>query len=166
MQVSSFLGAMASCRKLDSILLVSPATILDHWLRELNIWAPGLRRILVHKSGELDGFSRDVSTSMLKKLDRWLWKTRSEYYNESLGGDDSDDEDSFCGTGYIVITSYENVRRNVDVWAAHSWSYVVIDEGQRIKNPDADVTLACKRLRTAHRLLISGVSTNCIVELG
>ena len=33
----------------------------------------------------------------------------------------------------------------------------VLDEGQRIRNPDADTTMACKAcLRTAHRLVISG----------
>ena len=27
------------------------------------------------------------------------------------------------------------------------WAYAVLDEGHKIKNPDAEVTLACKRLR-------------------
>ena len=45
-QVSSFLGSMASNRLLDSVLIVSPATMLSHWLKELAVWAPGLRRIL------------------------------------------------------------------------------------------------------------------------
>lgn len=83
--------------------------MLDHWLRELTIWAPGLRRILAHKSGEsYDGFSRDVSSSMLKKLDKWLANARSQYYNEPLPpGDgessgDEEDDDTYCGNGYIV----------------------------------------------------------------
>lgn len=101
---------MILSRKLDSILLVSPATMLDHWLRELSIWAPGLRRILIHKSAEYgDGFSREVSTALLKKLDKWLTRARSEFFNEPLprGDDDSfytsdDEEDTFCGNGYVV----------------------------------------------------------------
>jgi hypothetical protein len=84
--------------------------MLDHWLRELSIWAPGLRRILVHKSAEnSDGFSREVSNVLLKKLDKWLKRARSEFYNEPLprGDDDSmdstdDEEDTFCGNGYVV----------------------------------------------------------------
>jgi len=172
-QVASFLGAMTLSRKLDCILLISPATMLDHWLRELTIWAPGLRRILVHKSGEsYDGFSRDVSSSLLKKLDKWLANARSQYYNEPLpSGDgessaDEEDDDTFCGNGYIIVTTYENIRKNVDIWVNHHWSYVVIDEGQRIKNPNADVTLACKRLRTPHRVLVTATPiSNNLVEL-
>jgi DNA excision repair protein ERCC-6 len=62
----------------------------------------------------------------------------------------------FCGTGYAIVTTYENVRRHIDVYAAHQWSYMVLDEAQKIRNPDADVTLACKRIRTFHRLAMSG----------
>lgn len=64
--------------------------------------------------------------------------------------------DAFCGTGYAIVTTYESIRRSPDVWINHDWSYVVLDEGQKIRNPDADVTLACKRLRTPNRLLMSG----------
>ena len=62
----------------------------------------------------------------------------------------------FCGTGYVFVTTFENIRRNIDLYVSHRWDYVVLDEGQKIRNPDADVTLACKRLRTSHRLLLSG----------
>lgn len=65
-----------------------------------------------------------------------------------------------------VITTYENLRKNVDIWSKHHWGMVVIDEGQKIKNPDADVTLACKRIRTPHRLLVTATPiSNDLVEL-
>ena len=77
---------MAANRNLRSILIVSPATILTHWLSELEIWAPGLRRILCHKSGEqqrgLDNtnyqHSRNISRRLLKRLDRWLDECRAD----------------------------------------------------------------------------------------
>jgi len=89
---------MAACRKLDSVLIICPATMLDHWLRELSVWAPGLRRIMIHKSGENDGFSRSVSHAMLNSLAKWLKQARSEFRHEPLGDDDKEDEDTFCGT--------------------------------------------------------------------
>jgi DNA excision repair protein ERCC-6 len=58
------------------------------------------------------------------------------------------DPDTFCGTGYVVVTTYESIRRNDDIWTRHAWSYVVMDEGQKIRNPDADITLACKVSRS------------------
>jgi len=157
-QVASFLGSMASNRLLDSVLIIAPATMLSHWLRELAVWAPGLRRILVHRSGESDGISRVVSKAMLRSLRRWLKNARADRVNEPIDDDDYNNskEHSFCGTGYVIVTTYESIRRSPDEYINHNWSYVVMDEGQKIRNPDADVTLACKRLRTPHRLLLSG----------
>ncbi|KAI2497754.1 hypothetical protein MHU86_16749 [Fragilaria crotonensis] len=157
-QVCSFLGCMAASRLLKSVLIVCPATMLRHWLQELAVWAPGLRRILVHKSGETDGASRILSGSLLKSMNQWLKNARADRLYEPIDEQDfiENDEDSFVGTGYTFVTSYENLRRFPDLWTSHRWSYVVLDEGQKIRNPDSDITLVCKRLRTPHRLLLSG----------
>ena len=157
-QVASFVGAMAANRYLDSVLIIAPATMLSHWLSELAVWAPGLRRIMVHRSGESDGVSRVVSKGMLRSLQKWLKRARADRVNEAIDEKDFDEQgaDAFCGTGYVIVTTYESIRRSPDVWINHEWSYVVLDEGQKIRNPDADVTLACKRLRTPNRLLMSG----------
>ena len=46
------------------------------------------------------------------------------------------------------------------------WSYAVLDEGHKIRNPDADITQAVKSLDTPHRLLLSGSPIqNKLVEL-
>ena len=37
------------------------------------------------------------------------------------------------------------------VLLCHRWGYAVLDEGHRIRNPDADVTLMAKQLQTVHR---------------
>lgn len=158
-QVCSYLGAMALSRKLRSILIIAPATMLMHWVNELKIWAPGLRRILIHKSVERPGDPKRVVTkNLLIKLDKWLTQARADRVNEAIDKRDLEEngDDSFCGTGYVVITTFENIRRSSDIWVGHKWSYVVLDEGQKIRNPDAEVTIACKRLRTPHRLLLSG----------
>ncbi|KIY91715.1 DNA excision repair protein ERCC-6 [Monoraphidium neglectum] len=36
------------------------------------------------------------------------------------------------------------------------WGVAVLDEGHKIRNPDADITLAAKQLQTVHRLVLSG----------
>lgn len=157
-QVCAFLGVLAASRKLRSAVIVAPATMLQHWLSELRLWAPGLRRILVHTSGENDGSSRAISPELLVALAKWLKRARSDRLNEAIDTQDWEtmEPHSFCGTGYCIVTTYENLRRNVDVYVDHPWSYVVLDEAQKIRNPDADITLACKRLRTPHRLAMSG----------
>ena len=156
-QLCSFLGCMASSRKLRSVLIIAPATMLSHWLQELGKWAPGLRRVLIHKSGN-DAERRDISRQLLQNLDKWLKRARKDRINECIDEKDLKDNEphSFCGTGYCIVTTYENIRRHPDTYCDHSWSYVVMDEGQKIRNPDAEVTLTCKRLRTPNRLLLSG----------
>jgi DNA excision repair protein ERCC-6 len=157
-QVASFLGLLGASRKLKSVLVIAPATMLQHWLNELAIWAPGLRRVLIHPSGEVDGLSRTVSANLLNNLATWLRQARKDRVNEAIDDEDWETAEphSFCGTGYVVVTTYENIRRNPEIWTRHDWSYSVLDEAQKIRNPDADVTLACKRLRTPHRLALSG----------
>mmetsp|Transcript_4359 Transcript_4359/g.10213 ORF Transcript_4359/g.10213 Transcript_4359/m.10213 type:complete len:1276 (+) Transcript_4359:56-3883(+) len=159
-QISAFLGSMAASRKLKSVLIISPATMLQHWLKELSIWAPGIRRILIHQSGEgaYGGDKRNISDAVLRRTHQWLKDSRRTRLFEAIDEDDyeSRDPSSFCGTAYAFLTTYENVRRNSHVWTNHRWSYVVMDEAQKIRNPDADITLVCKRLRTPHRLALSG----------
>ena len=104
------------------------------------MWAPGLRRILIHTSGgEVEGVTRNISTQLLRKLAKWLDQARSDRVNEPI--DDHDwaalEPHTFCGTGYAVVTTYENLRRNADVYTSHNFSYVLLDEAQKIKNPDA-----------------------------
>ena len=137
---------MVPSRKVKSVLIISPATMLQHWLKELAKWAPGLRRILIHQSGEVDGRSRTVTSHMFRSMDKWLKNSRSNRVYEAIDEEDlaTRDPASFCGTGYVFVTTFENIRRSPDIWTNHSWSYVIMDEAQKIRNPDADVTLACK----------------------
>jgi DNA excision repair protein ERCC-6 len=36
------------------------------------------------------------------------------------------------------------------------WGYAILDEGHKIRNPDADITLVAKQLQTVHRIIMSG----------
>jgi superfamily II DNA or RNA helicase len=49
----------------------------------------------------------------------------------------------------VIITSYEQLRKHADDLLDVNWGYVVLDEGHKIRNPDADITLLCKQVRTA-----------------
>lgn len=56
----------------------------------------------------------------------------------------------------VLITSYTGVRLHLDALLRHSWKYVILDEGHKIRNPDAQITLAVKNFHTPHRLILSG----------
>ncbi|XP_069836925.1 DNA excision repair protein ERCC-6 [Dendropsophus ebraccatus] len=56
----------------------------------------------------------------------------------------------------ILITSYSNVRLLQEELLKYHWHYVILDEGHKIRNPNAAVTMACKQFRTPHRIILSG----------
>ncbi|XP_026542996.1 DNA excision repair protein ERCC-6 [Notechis scutatus] len=56
----------------------------------------------------------------------------------------------------ILITSYSYIRLLQDNLQRYNWHYVILDEGHKIRNPKAAVTLACKQFSTPHRIILSG----------
>ncbi|XP_072292324.1 DNA excision repair protein ERCC-6 isoform X2 [Eucyclogobius newberryi] len=56
----------------------------------------------------------------------------------------------------ILITSYSAVRTMQDILQRYDWHYIILDEGHKIRNPNAGVTVACKQFRTPHRFILSG----------
>lgn len=56
----------------------------------------------------------------------------------------------------IILTTYGVVRNDLEDLKGYLWQYVVLDESQAIKNPDAQVTKAVKQLRAVNRVILSG----------
>ena len=53
-----------------------------------------------------------------------------------------------CEGDGVLVTTYTGIRLSQDVLLRHKWDYVVLDEGHKIRNPDAEITLACKQVPT------------------
>ncbi|CAM9176674.1 unnamed protein product [Choristocarpus tenellus] len=132
-QVSAYLGALSSSGLLESALIVAPATVLSHWMAELHSWAPELRVVILHRCSP--AFSAAcTSTGKVRTMVRKVL--------------------SFHGV--VLITSYNGLKSLKTMLVPHNWDYCVLDEGQVIRNPDAEVTLVCKQIRTVHRLVLTG----------
>ena len=56
----------------------------------------------------------------------------------------------------LIITSYGNMRNDITHLQNHVFHYVVLDESQAIKNPEALVTKAALLLKAKNRLILSG----------
>lgn len=68
--------------------------------------------------------------------------------------------------GGVLITTYESVRINDELLLRCPWEYIVMDEGHKVRNPDAEITISCKRFQTPHRLILSGAPIqNNLTEL-
>ncbi|XP_057320507.1 DNA excision repair protein ERCC-6-like [Microplitis mediator] len=59
-------------------------------------------------------------------------------------------------TGGVLLTSYSGVLNHADLLVPYKWHYVVLDEGHKIRNPQAKVTKVVKKFCTPHRLLLTG----------
>lgn len=67
----------------------------------------------------------------------------------------------------IIITNYESVLKYKGILSELKWHYIVLDEGHKIRNPEAKITIAIKQFRsTSHRLMLTGSPMqNNLVEL-
>ena len=59
----------------------------------------------------------------------------------------------------IVVTSYALLRMDRYDLEKHDFQYIILDEAQNIKNPDAATTKSAKALRSDHRLCLTGTPT-------
>ena len=56
----------------------------------------------------------------------------------------------------LVLTSYALLVRDAEIFAAHAFHSVILDEAQAIKNPRAKAADVARRLDTRHRLCLTG----------
>ncbi|CAF3418965.1 unnamed protein product [Rotaria socialis] len=116
-----------SHRGLGPVLIVCPSTLLHQWVHEFHQWWPEFRVAVLHESGSFQG----------KKGDRLIHKMGT-----TAAG--------------ILVTSYANILIHYNTLLSYTWHYFILDEGHKIRNPDAQITTACKSFRTPHRLILSG----------
>lgn len=56
----------------------------------------------------------------------------------------------------LVITSYALLRRDVERYHVHEFAVVILDEAQHIKNHSTQNARSAKKLRSVHRLVLTG----------
>lgn len=118
------------------ILLVCPATVVQQWLCEFHRWYPPLRCVTV------SGKQRSERRRLVKRL---------------------------AARNVVLLVSYETVRTDVvcvfflcirstplnfflcstqTFMVNFPFQYIVLDEGQKIRNPEAGITMAVKKVYT------------------
>lgn len=59
---------------------------------------------------------------------------------------------TFASNG-VLITTYSTLLNHDRDLISKNWHYIVLDEGHKIRNPDAKITIVTKCFRTPHRVI-------------
>ena len=130
-----------------SFLIVCPATVLQHWVREMNKWEPTMRIAVLHNVSK--------TGSQLQRLDDRARETVIRHLKRSNKS-----------RALTILTTYEGLRKHKECVLSIEWTGVCLDEGQKIRNPQAEVTRIAKLLPTFHRIILSGTPIqNTLKEL-
>lgn len=170
-QVISFISGLHYSGLLDKpVLVVVPATVLNQWVNEFHRWWPPLRCIILHSIGS--GMSGKVQKSSEEQLEEYLEKLSPVEGKKRFGGIGSTNKraveliDRVFTSGHVIITTYVGLRIYSRQLLPRQWGYVVLDEGHKIRNPDLDISLTCKQLKTHNRIILSGTPIqNNLIEL-
>ncbi|XP_044493848.1 protein CHROMATIN REMODELING 8-like [Mangifera indica] len=155
-QVLSFLGALHFSGMYKPSIVVCPVTLLQQWKREAQKWYPSFRVEILHDSAQDPGNrskSSDSDYDSEGSLDgdyeeKWSSKNTKKWdflINRVLRSESG-----------LLITTYEQLRLLGEKLLDIEWGYAVLDEGHRIRNPNAEITLVCKQLQTVHRVIVTG----------
>ncbi|PHH86728.1 hypothetical protein CDD83_9824 [Cordyceps sp. RAO-2017] len=157
-QVIAFIAALHCSKKLKRpVIVVAPATLLRQWVSEFHNWWPPLRVAILHSSGsgmlnprleDDDDLERhrpvgNKSLSAAKRIVRGVVEK-----------------------GHVLVTTYTGLQTYAAELLPVEWEYAVLDEGHKIRNPNAEMTVTCKELNTPNRVILSGTPVqNNLTEL-
>ncbi|KAK9470228.1 SNF2 family N-terminal domain-containing protein, partial [Dipodascopsis tothii] len=152
-QVISFVAGLHFSRMLTKpVLVVCPATVMKQWVNEFHRWWPPLRTVILHSSGSMRATAADSD-------DDGGSGTPAQRNAAALLA-------RVVAKGHVVVTTYAGLHTYREHLLPVEWGYCVLDEGHKIRNPDANISLTCKQLRTPNRIILSGTPLqNNLTEL-
>lgn len=95
-------------------------------------------------------------TSLIFNWESELKKFAPELNFHIFYGLDRTFDDDHFNEYDIIITSYGIVRNDIERLMKFEWEYVILDESQAIKNPDAISTKAVQLLKSRNKFILSG----------
>ena len=165
-QIIAFLAGLHYSKKMTKpVLIVAPPTVMKQWVNEFHTWWPPFRVSILHSSGSgmIDvGRENAAEDSLLSQLPSSRGKTPMTKAMKSA----KKIVDRVQQEGHILVTTYSGLQTYASLLIPTEWEYAVLDEGHKIRNPNISITIYCKELRTANRVILSGTPMqNNLVEL-
>ena len=138
-QIAALINTLHTSGELHGpVLIVAPLTVMWQWVAELQKWAPMVRSCIYHSG------SSSARTESLVGGYQGAKQAQSDLLAESKG------------KPYVLITTYAGMRNNIRALLDVGFQYVILDEGHKISNPNAEITTAAKTFITPHRIILSG----------
>ncbi|KAH0535988.1 hypothetical protein FGG08_007125 [Glutinoglossum americanum] len=162
-QVISFLAGLHYSKMLTKpVIVVAPATLLKQWVNEFHRWWPPLRVSILHTSGS---GMLNVRGEARKEEEDNIYGTTEIRPTKARGSAEKIIK-RVVDLGHVLVTTYAGLKTYGDLLIPVEWEYAVLDEGHKIRNPNAEVTIYCKELKTANRVILSGTPMqNNLTEL-
>ncbi|KAL8702810.1 MAG: hypothetical protein Q9201_004026 [Fulgogasparrea decipioides] len=164
-QIISFLAGLHYSKKITRpVIVVAPATVMKQWVNEFHTWWPPFRVSILHTSGSgmVDiGSEAQWEEDLLSQTPSARRKpaTKNQKAAKRI-------VDRVLNEGHVLVTTYTGLQTYAELLIPVDWEYAVLDEGHKIRNPNAAITIYCKELRTANRIILSGTPMqNNLVEL-
>ncbi len=165
-QVIAFLAGLHYSKKITKpIIIVAPATVMKQWVNEFHRWWPPFRVSILHSSGSgMIDVGRETQREDALVSQMWNGTRRKAMSKGEKAGKRI--LDRVVRDGHILVTTYSGLQTYAELLIPVDWEYAVLDEGHKIRNPNAAITIYCKELRTANRIILSGTPMqNNLVEL-
>lgn len=166
-QIIAFLAGMHHSKKLDKpVIVVCPATVMKQWVNEFHSWWPALRVAILHSSGSGMINVQSESTREDKMLDEIWDPTRKKQPLTQAQKNAKRIVQPVLEKGGVLVTTYSGLQTYAPILIPVDWSFAILDEGHKIRNPNTAITIYCKELRTPNRIILSGTPMqNNLIEL-
>ncbi|KAH6603475.1 dna excision repair ercc-6 [Trichoderma cornu-damae] len=157
-QLIAFIAALHYSKKLRKpVIVVAPATLLRQWVSEFHRWWPPLRVSILHSSGS--GMLNPAAEDEYDVEHFSPMATKSEKAARKI-------VKGVVQKGHVLVTTYTGLQTYAEELLHVEWDYAVLDEGHKIRNPNAEITVTCKELNTPNRVILSGTPVqNNLTEL-
>lgn len=157
-QLIAFVAALHYSKKLTRpAIVVAPATLLRQWVSEFHRWWPPLRVSILHASGS--GMLNPIAED---EYDVEHYRPIASKYERAA----AKIVKGVLEKGHVLVTTYTGLQTYAELLLPIVWEYAVLDEGHKIRNPNAEITITCKELNTPNRVILSGTPVqNNLTEL-
>lgn len=139
-QIIALIAYLIEINQEGPYLIVVPLSTLPNWLSEFKKFSPLLPVVVYYGTQE----ERKLAA---KKIGR------------KFSVDDK-------LTQPIILTTYEVLKRDESIFGQYTWCYIVLDEGQKIKNYQSQIAQCVQKLESLNRIILTGTPLqNNLTEL-